>query len=224
MATSADKLSQILNTLAATYGFTQDDALKTLAKQELLPQKLIPKAKSTSLFASTKAEELAAEHGIVPEGKGSGKDNRHTMADIEKLLAKPAKKLLISPKALKLANKNGLDVTKISGSGAQNRIILADVEKIVDGDDGEEDLNITEAADDFAEQNGITDCELKSIKGSGKENSEGRRRILLGDVKEYHSSGSDGSCKGGKKKKEPKKKAKKEESESESESDSEEEE
>ena len=146
------------------------------------------------------------------------------MADIEKLLAKPAKKLLISPKALKLANKNGLDVTKISGSGAQNRIILADVEKIVDGDDGEEDLNITEAADDFAEQNGITDCELKSIKGSGKKNSEGGRRILLGDVKEYVSSGSDGSCKGGKKKKEPKKKAKKEESESESESDSEEEE
>tara|TARA_E500000178_G_scaffold181214_1_gene179920 strand:- start:981 stop:1631 length:651 start_codon:yes stop_codon:yes gene_type:complete len=199
MATSASTLTAILETLARKYDFAHDDALSFLAKQELLPKKLIPKGGvDASKFASKKAEELAATLGFSdPKGAGSGKNGKWTLADVEKHFAKPVKsRVLCSPNALNLANERGLSLAGKTGTGKDGRILLKDVEGWLDDDDDDE-INISPRALQEAKSSGIGNDELGSILGSGLEG-----RILLDDVRR-HISDSEGSTSsgGGKKKK-----------------------
>jgi len=183
MATSAQTLATIIDTLSKKYKFDSDKAIALLAKEELLPKKMLPKeSKDDSPWASKKAEELASTHGIVAEGPGSGKNGKWTLADVEKAMAKPAKnKMLVSPNALNLANEKGLSLVGKKGSGKDGRILLKDVETwIDDDDDDEEDLNISPRALQEAHDAGIKDDDLATLHGSGKDG-----RILLEDIKKY---------------------------------------
>ena len=183
MATSAQTLTAIIDTLSNKYKFDADKAIAILAKEELLPKKMIPKdSKDDSPWASKKAEELASTHGIVAQGPGSGKNNKWTLADVEKAMAKPSKnKMLVSPNALNLANEKGLSLVGKKGSGKDGRILLKDVEAWLDDDD-EEELNISPRALQEANDAGIKDEDLASLHGSGKDG-----RILLEDIKKYIS-------------------------------------
>lgn len=189
MATSAQTLANIIETLAKQYKFEETEAIAILAKQELLPKKLIPKdAKADTKWASKRAEEVGTAHGIVPEGPGSGKNGKWTLADVEKAMAKPVKaKLLVSPVALNLANEKGLDLTGKTGSGKDGRILVKDVESWLAEEDVTEELNISPRALQEAHDAGIKDDELATIHGSGKDG-----RILLEDIKK-HISGSEES-------------------------------
>ena len=182
MATSAQTLSTIIDVLSKKYKFDSDKAIALLAKEELLPKKMLPKeSKDDSPWASKKAEELASTHGIVAEGPGSGKNGKWTLSDVEKAMAKPAKnKMLVSPNALNLANEKGLSLAGKVGSGKDGRILLKDVEAWIDDEDDEEDLNISPRALQEAHDAGIKDEDLATLHGSGKDG-----RILLEDIKKY---------------------------------------
>ena len=182
MATSAQTLGSIIELLSSKYRFDYDKAIDILAKENLLPKKMIPKVnKDDSLWASKKAEELASLHGIVPSGPGSGKNGKWTLADVEKAMAKPTKtKMLVSPTALNLANEKGISLIGKKGSGKDGRILLKDVEAMIDQDDDEEELNISPRALQEAHDSGIKDEELATLHGYGKDG-----RILLEDIKKY---------------------------------------
>lgn len=182
MATSAQTLSTIIDVLSKKYKFDSDKAIALLAKEELLPKKMLPKeSKDDSPWASKKAEELASTHGIVAEGPGSGKNGKWTLSDVEKAMAKPAKnKMLVSPNALNLANEKGFSLVGKVGSGKDGRILLKDVEAWLDDEDDEEDLNISPRALQEAHDAGIKDEDLATLHGSGKDG-----RILLEDIKKY---------------------------------------
>jgi pyruvate/2-oxoglutarate dehydrogenase complex dihydrolipoamide acyltransferase (E2) component len=182
MATSAQTLATIIDTLSKKYKFDSDNAISLLAKEELLPKKMIPKqSKDESPWASKKAEELAATRGIIAEGPGSGKNGKWTLSDVEKAMTKPAKtKLLVSPNALNLANEKGISLVGKKGSGKDGRILLKDVEAWLDEEDDEEELNISPRALQEAHDAGIKDEDLATLHGSGKDG-----RILLEDVKKY---------------------------------------
>lgn len=193
MATSAATLSQIILDLSKKYKFDHEKAIHFLADKELLPKKMLPKDKTgDSIWASTKAKELAEKHNIVPDGKGSGKNDKWTLKDVEKLLEQPTKdKLLVSPNALNLANEHNLSLVGKKGSGTNGRILLKDVQSWLEKDDEEEEevLNISPRALQEAHKLGITDDELWKIHGKGVQG-----RILLEDVTKYHaSSGSSAS-------------------------------
>ena len=189
MATSAQTLTTIIETLATKYKFDKDKAIDLLAKQELLPKKMLPKNKKEDTpFASKKAEELASQHGIVPDGPGSAKDGKWSLADVQKAMEKPSKtKMLVSPNALNLANEKGLTLVGRKGTGKDGRILLKDVEKWLAEDDESDDdeIDISPRARQEANDLDISDEELATIEGSG---SEGR--IVLKDVKEFHKSRS----------------------------------
>jgi pyruvate/2-oxoglutarate dehydrogenase complex dihydrolipoamide acyltransferase (E2) component len=182
MATSAQTLATIIDVLSKKYKFDSDKAIDLLAKEELLPKKMLPKEnKDDSPWASKKAEELASTHGIVAEGPGSGKNGKWTLSDVEKAMTKPTKtKILISPNALNLANEKNLSLAGKKGSGKDGRILLKDVESWIDDEEEEEDLNISPRALQEAHDVGIKDDELATIHGSGKDG-----RILLQDIKKY---------------------------------------
>ena len=182
MATSAQTLATIIDVLSKKYKFESDKAIAILAKEELLPKKMLPKeSQDNSPWASKKAEELASTYGIVAEGSGSGKNGKWTLADVEKAMAKPAKnKMLVSPNALNLANEKGLSLVGKMGSGKAGRILLKDVEAWIDYEDDEEELNISPRALQEAHDAGIKDEDLATLHGSGKEG-----RILLEDIKKY---------------------------------------
>lgn len=179
MATSAQTLATIIDLLSKKYKFDSDKAIAFLAKEELLPKKMLPKEnKDDSPWASKKAEELASTHGILAEGPGSGKNGKWTLSDVEKAMSKPTKtKMLVSPNALNLANEKGLSLVGKKGSGKDGRILLKDVEEWIDEDD-EEELNISPRALQEAHSAGIKDDDLFDIQGSGKEG-----RIVLEDIK-----------------------------------------
>jgi len=191
MATSAQTLTTIIETLATKYKFDKDKAIDLLAKQDLLPKKMLPKniKKEDTPFASKKAEELAAQHGIVPEGPGSGKDDKWTLADVQKAMEKPSKtKMLVSPNALNLANEKGLTLVGRKGTGKDGRILLKDVEKWLAEDDESDDddkFDISPRARQEATTLDISDEELSTIEGSGKDGT-----ILLKDVMDFHKSRS----------------------------------
>ena len=183
MATSAQTLATIIDVLSKKYKFDSDKAILLLAKEELLPKKMLPKEnKNDSPWASKKAEELASTHGIIAEGSGSGKNGKWTLYDVEKAMEKPTKtKILVSPNALNLANEKNISLVGKKGSGKDGRILLKDVESWIDDEDEEEeDINISPRALQEAHEVGIKDDELASIHGSGKEG-----RILLEDIKKY---------------------------------------
>ncbi|MCP4970662.1 MAG: hypothetical protein GY932_08740 [Arcobacter sp.] len=196
MATSADKLSQILQIAMeeARSGKTNEEVMGILAEQDLLPKKLLTKkvetAKTVSIFASKQAEELAA--GLeLDVGAGSGKDGRYTLSDIKKMLEAPKEKPpAISPSALQLANEHDITVTDIVGSGKDGRIILKDIHKAISdsgsGSDGE--LNISPHARKSAEEAGIPLHKLKTIQGSGKDG-----RVILSDVEKFKSESEEKS-------------------------------
>jgi pyruvate/2-oxoglutarate dehydrogenase complex dihydrolipoamide acyltransferase (E2) component len=183
MATSAQTLATIIDVLAKKYKFDNDKAIALLAKEELLPKKMMPNEnKDNSPWASKKAEELASVHGIVAEGPGSGKNEKWTLSDVEKAMAKPAKtKLMVSPNALNLANEKGISLVGKKGSGKDGRILLKDVE-LWTAEDAEEELNISPRALQEANEAGIKDEELSTIHGSGKDG-----RIVLDDIKQFIS-------------------------------------
>lgn len=188
MATSAATLQTIINTLSKKYKFNSDEAIKILSADELLPKKMMLKdtIADGNIWASKKAEELASQYKIVPTGEGSGKNGKWTLKDIEKLMEKPTKsKINISPNALNLANEKGLSLSGKTGSGKDGRILLKDVENWIKSDDNDEDddLNISPRALMEAHQNGLSDGDLTSINGTGKDG-----RILLEDVKKYITS------------------------------------
>lgn len=188
MATSAATLQTIIDTLSKKYKFNSDEAIKILSADELLPKKMIPKEINAdgNIWASKKAEELASQYKIVPTGEGSGKNGKWTLKDIEKLMEKPTKsKINISPNALNLANEKGLSLSGKTGTGKDGRILLKDVENWIKSDDNDEDddLNISPRALMEAHQSGLSDGDLTSINGTGKDG-----RILLEDVKKYITS------------------------------------
>jgi pyruvate/2-oxoglutarate dehydrogenase complex dihydrolipoamide acyltransferase (E2) component len=192
MATSAVKLAEIIETLAKKYKFDNDNAIEFLAKQELLPKKMIPKdSVDVDIFASKKAKELAEKYHITPTGEGSGKTGKFTLADIDKMLGKPTKHVLnASPNAIILANENSLSLADIVGTGKDGRILVKDVQQKIDekdDSDDEEEVKITARARQEAKELDISDEELKTIKGTGKEGT-----VLLSDVKKHNSS-SEGS-------------------------------
>jgi pyruvate/2-oxoglutarate dehydrogenase complex dihydrolipoamide acyltransferase (E2) component len=182
MATSAQTLTNIIDVLSKKYNFDCDSAIALLAKEELLPKKMLPKErKDDSPWVSKKAEELASTHGIVAEGPGSGKNGKWTLADVEKAMAKPVKnKMLVSPNALNLANEKGLSLVGKKGSGKDGRILLKDVQAWIDDEDDDEELNISPRALQEAHDAHINDEELATIHGSGMDG-----RILLEDIKKY---------------------------------------
>jgi len=187
MATSAQTLQLIIDTLSKKYKFDSDSAIALLAKEELLPKKMMPKdTTDDSPWASKKAEELAATHGIVAEGPGSGKNGKWTLSDVDKALSKPTKtKILVSPNALNLANEKGISLVGKKGSGKDGRILLKDVEDLIEDED-EDDINISPRALQEAHQAGISDDEIATIHGSGKDG-----RILLQDIKKHVSASED---------------------------------
>lgn len=182
MATSAQTLATIIDVLSKKFKFDGDAAITLLAKEELLPKKMIPKEnKDDSPWASKKAEELASEYRILPSGPGSGKNGKWTLSDVKNAMEKPTKtKMLVSPNALNLANEKGISLVGKKGSGKDGRILLKDVEAMIDEDDDEEELNISPRALQEAHDAGIKDEELAALHGSGKEG-----RILLEDIKKY---------------------------------------
>jgi len=188
MATSAATLQTIIDTLSKKYKFNSDEAIKILSADELLPKKMMSKdtIADGNIWASKKAEELASQYKIVPTGEGSGKNGKWTLKDIEKLMEKPTKsKINISPNALNLANEKGLSLSGKTGTGKDGRILLKDVENWIKSDDNDEDddLNISPRALMEAHQNGLSDGDLTTINGTGKDG-----RILLEDVKKYITS------------------------------------
>ena len=143
MATSAQTLSTILDTLAQEFNFDKTAACHILARESLLPKKLMPSpaalAKKASPWGSKKAEEIAAEHGIIPTGPGSGKDGKWILSDVKKLLDKPVKaKVNASPAAVKLALENKIDLTDVIGSGQDGKILVKDVKDLVSESEDEE--------------------------------------------------------------------------------------
>jgi len=185
MATSAQTLATIIENLSVKYKFDKEDAIGHLATHELLPKKLLPKAqKSVTGFASKKAEEVAAEHGIVPDGPGSGKDGKWTIKDVQsKMTAPVATKLLVSPNALSLANEHKIDLVGRKGTGKDGKILVKDVEGWLSAEDDDDDeLDISPRALQEATANGISTADLATIHGSGKDG-----RLLLSDVKKYIS-------------------------------------
>ena len=186
MATSADTLSTIIDTLAKKYNFDYDKAIDILSKKELLPKKMISKKiKDNSPWASKKAEELASTNGIVAEGNGSGKNGKWTLSDVEKAMNKPVKtKTLISPNALNFANENGISIIGKIGSGKDGRILLKDVEEWINNYQNDEDkeLNISPRALQEANEASIKNKDLNTIHGSGVDG-----RILLKDIQKYIS-------------------------------------
>lgn len=212
MATSAEKLADIIAELARKYKFDLTEAIEHLGKKEFLPKKLWPKIDNDqSPWASKRAQEFGEEHGIqAVKGTGSGKDGRWTLADVEKQLQKPVKdKVLISPNALMLAKDNKINIVGIKGSGKDGRILVKDVEALIHTEELDEALNITARAYKEAYDLKISDEDLEGINGSGQDG-----RILLKDVQDFHASTSEDS-----EKKKGKKKAKIQESETESSSD-----
>jgi len=186
-STSAQNLSVIISTLADKFKFSENEAIACLWAKELLPKKMAPKQiKPVSIWASKKAEELASTHGVTDlrEGDGSGKDGKYTLADIQKMIQSPVKeKLLVSPNALTLAKEHGISLVGKKGTGKDGRILLKDVEKLITANDSDdEDLNISPRAMIEATESGISDEELSSIPGSGKDG-----KILLSDVKKFIS-------------------------------------
>lgn len=189
MATSADTITNIISVLADKYEFSEEQAISFLGKKELLPKKILRQnEKVQNIWASKRAEEFANEHGIVVTNeKGSGKDGRWTLADVQKHMQKPVKnKILVSPNALILAKEQMINIAEITGSGKGGRILLKDVEAMVQNKESDDELNISARAYQEAQDQSISDDELKKIDGSGQDG-----RILLKDVQDYHTSSTD---------------------------------
>ena len=190
MATSAANLAIIIDELSTKFKFDKNKAFTYLANQERLPKKLLPKQnKDESIWASNKALKLAEEHGIKPEGPGSGRNGRWTMVDVKKAIEKPNNnKLLVSPNAMNLANERGISLVGKTGSGVDGRILLKDVEALIakNIEEHKDELNISSRALQEAHTYEITDEQLRHINGSGREG-----RILLADIIKFHKSCDD---------------------------------
>ena len=136
MATSAVKLSEIIDVLAKEYDFDSTDAISFLASKGVLPKKLMPSSPATpkkvSLFASKQAKEFAEENGINTEGiVGSGVGGKLTLSDVKAYMTPPPKKskLNASPHAVKFALENEIKLDGRAGSGNDDKILLDDVKR-----------------------------------------------------------------------------------------------
>jgi pyruvate/2-oxoglutarate dehydrogenase complex dihydrolipoamide acyltransferase (E2) component len=136
MATSAEKLSKMIDVLAEEFDFDSNEAITFLASKGILPKKLIPSPPATpkkvSLFASKQAKEFAEENGINTEGiVGSGVGGKLTLSDVKGYMTPPPKKskLNASPHAVKFAIENDIKLDGRVGSGSDEKILLDDVKK-----------------------------------------------------------------------------------------------
>ena len=157
MATSAQTLSTILDTLAMEFNFDKTEACQLLASKSLLPKKLMPSpaapAKKASPWGSKKAEELAAEHGIIPTGEGKGKNGKWILSDVKKLLETPVKeKLNASPAAVKLALEHNINLKEVKGAGQGNKILLKDVKDFLAKIEEEEEESYEEDGEESYEE------------------------------------------------------------------------
>ena len=186
MATSAKTLTSIIEVLSKKYKFDYDKATDFLAKEELLPKKMITNVTQCDIvWASKKAEDLASRNGFVPTGIGSGKNGKWTLSDVDNATKKPTQtKLNVTADAFNLAKDYKLSIDGKTGSGKDGRILVKDVEKWNNEieDDGKEIL-ISAHARQLAQAYGITDAVLSTIKGTGHGS-----RILLKDINDYHSN------------------------------------
>ena len=143
MAISSDKLLRIIQ-ISRNFGsrnISEEALLTELAKERLLPQKLMPKDSVEAPkglhfpFASKQAKELAAELKLkVKPGEGSGKNGNFTQADVKELAQvktqKPAKKSAdITASAEKFAREAGIEWKHLIGKGAgkDNTILKSDI-------------------------------------------------------------------------------------------------
>lgn len=191
MATSSVQLARIIDVLATKYKFDLPDAMTHLAEQELLPKKLIEDIqKSTTPWASKKAEELAKQHHITPNGNGSGKDGKWTQADVKKAMESTTSTTSnVSPNALLLATKENISLVGVKGSGANGRVLLKDVQDILDKAKPtkmDEEVMITPFALQYALENHISDDELSTITGTGVGG-----RIVKDDIIKHVTSSDD---------------------------------
>ena len=234
MSLSVEKLFNIINIVKdeARNGSSDDKIYGILREAELLPAKFVKdyieskvvKMDIETIFASKQAEEQASKLKLVLQpGGGSAKNNRYSLADINKI-AKSAKtkELNISPQALIRANDLGIPITALEdtkGSGNNGRILLSDIEALNSmNDEQEEQVNITARAKELADEAKI---KVENLTGSGH-----KGKITVDDIKKAisESSDSDSSKKDQKKitkKKQVEVKSESEESEESEESDDE---
>ena len=210
MSLSVEKLFHIIEIvkLESRAGSSDDNIYTALRNAELLPAKFVKdhidgkivKTEVESIFASKQAEEQASKLKLVLQpGGGSAKNNRYSLADINKI-AKSTKtqELDISPQARIKASELGIPITALEnamGSGINGRILLSDIE--AHSTKKKEEVKITSRAKELAEEAQVKIDTLSSITGSGHNG-----KITLEDVKKVisDSSDSDSSKKNRKKK------------------------
>ena len=193
MATSADTIKIIIETMLTETPDDYASAVELLSRKGLLPKKMIEvkKEKKVSRFASAAAEDFAQSNDIdVTDIVGTGNGDKITVVDLKKHLKPKVKKANASSKALQFARDEGIDISEITGSGKNGAVKLEDVKKLVkakksestdedsDSDSGEE-LVFTPSAKKALKQNGLSEDDCVGIEGSGKNGA-----IMLSDIKE----------------------------------------
>jgi len=104
------------------------------------------KAKKTDLF-TPKARDLAKENDLkesdFKESERTGNPRKSgektiTIQDVNRKLGIVSKSAIVSPTALKLAEDNNVDLTKVVGTGNGGRIKISDIKSYIENiDDGE---------------------------------------------------------------------------------------
>ncbi len=188
MATSAQTLSQIIDTLLKAKPASRDEAIELLGAKGFLPKKLTekPKEKKVTLFASKAAEDFAEAKNIaIPEGfKGSAANDKISVKDLKQLAEGPkASKANASPSAAQFARDNGIDISKVKGSGSEGKILLKDVKDLKPAavaEKSEEDSpKISPSAAKLMKQWDIDEDDITDIDGTGKNGT-----IVAKDLKE----------------------------------------
>ena len=216
MATSSATLATVIVTLVETRPDSFADALAHLVSRGVkLPKSLIKQVetkapKEKSVFASKAASDFAETNSIVlpPGFKGTATEDRVTVGDLKKLVARHAPKVNASPTAVKFCQDNGLDIQSVVGSGEGGKILLKDVkdlvpsekkpktEKTSKADKKPKSPKASAAVAKFLKENNLdsSDLQSKGYKASGKNGEYLLRDIkeLVEESEEDSSSDSDG--------------------------------
>jgi pyruvate/2-oxoglutarate dehydrogenase complex dihydrolipoamide acyltransferase (E2) component len=144
MATSADKLQDIIYLICNEYKLPQDRVKTLLCSKNLLPKKLIKQddapnkttSKTPSYFASKQAKELADKMDLnIDSFNGTAKNGRYSLKDIQFMLSSNKTTKHITPTAKALLEQTDFDIGHIVGTGNNGKIILKDVEKYISDSD-----------------------------------------------------------------------------------------
>jgi hypothetical protein len=146
MATSAQKLLDIVDILAKQYGFDKKEAMQFIANENLLPTKLVKMIESDGQasdlkWASPQAKKLGEEHGIVPNGDGTAKNGKWTCKDVKDAMTKTVtvKKINATWQAVKFAEENEMSLDGKVGTGKDNKITIADIKGWIEEDSSSDD-------------------------------------------------------------------------------------